>query len=155
MHRSTTAAALLVTVAVSALTGCVTVSRAPAPGPPPAPPRPSAPHPDGAAGPRIVQAPAREALEMVGPSRSAAPTAPERREPPRATAPARRPAAPRPSRQPSRPRAARPTAGSRRPPHVELPDLGGGTDVCALGRQYGSWREDSPEAVICEQTYGS
>ncbi|MEU6251978.1 hypothetical protein [Streptomyces sp. NPDC047043] len=27
-------------------------------------------------------------------------------------------------------------------------------DVCALGRQYGGWRADSPEAVICEQTYG-
>ncbi|MFE7173341.1 hypothetical protein [Streptomyces sp. NPDC057616] len=158
MHRSTTTATLLVTVAVSALTGCVTVPRAPAPGPTPGPPRPSAPHPDGAAGPRVVQAPAREALEMVGPTRSAAPaapTAPERHEPPRATAPAQPPAVPRPHRQPSSPRAAHPTAGSGRQPHVDLPDLRGGTDVCALGRQYGGWREDSPESVICEQTYGS
>jgi len=155
VHRSTTTATLLVTVAVSALTGCVTVPRAPAPGPPPAPPRPSAPHPDGAAGPRIVQAPAREALEMIGPSRSAAPTAPARHEEPPATASAQRPPTPHPPRQPSRPRAAHPPSEGRRQPHVELPDLRGGTDVCALGRQYGGWQEGSPEAVICEQTYGS
>ncbi|MFI6659840.1 hypothetical protein ACIBL8_30400 [Streptomyces sp. NPDC050523] len=158
MHRSTTTATLLVTVAVSALTGCVTVPRAPAPGPPPAPPRPSAPHPDGAAGPRIVQAPAREALEMIGPSRSAAPTAPTaraRHEEPPATASAQRPPTPHPPRQPSRPRAAHPPAEGRRQPHVELPDLRGNTDVCALGRQYGGWQEGSPEAVICEQAYGS
>ncbi|WP_354670153.1 hypothetical protein [Streptomyces sp. S.PNR 29] len=28
------------------------------------------------------------------------------------------------------------------------------TDVCALGRKYGGWRADSPEATICRQTYG-
>jgi hypothetical protein len=26
--------------------------------------------------------------------------------------------------------------------------------VCALGKQYGGWRKDSPEAVICERAYG-
>ncbi|MFG2790313.1 hypothetical protein [Streptomyces sp. NPDC048419] len=155
MHRSTTTATLLVTVAVSALTGCVTVPRAPAPGPPPAPPRPSAPHPDGAAGPRAVQAPAREALEMIGPSRSAVPTAPKRPQQPQATASARRPPTPHPPRQPSRPPSAHPATGEHRQPEVELPDLPSSTDVCALGRQYGGWREGSPEAVICEQTYGS
>ncbi|MFF0200106.1 hypothetical protein [Streptomyces sp. NPDC005017] len=28
------------------------------------------------------------------------------------------------------------------------------TDVCALGRKYGGWRADSPEARVCEQAYG-
>lgn len=28
-------------------------------------------------------------------------------------------------------------------------------DMCALGRTYGGWRADSPEAVICKQAYGS
>ncbi|MFI2426576.1 hypothetical protein ACH5A7_21185 [Streptomyces sp. NPDC018955] len=30
----------------------------------------------------------------------------------------------------------------------------GAPDVCALGRQYGGWRPDSPEATICEEAYG-
>ncbi|WP_261398573.1 hypothetical protein, partial [Streptomyces misionensis] len=70
MHRTTTTAALLVTVAVSALSGCVTVRHTAAPGPPPGavPSRQTAPRTDGSASPREVQAPAREALEMVGPS---------------------------------------------------------------------------------------
>ncbi|MGW4735428.1 hypothetical protein ACWEQC_40860, partial [Streptomyces shenzhenensis] len=60
MHRTTTAAALLVTVAVSALSGCVTVQHPPTAGPPSAASaRPSAPRPDGSAEPRVVQAPAR------------------------------------------------------------------------------------------------
>ncbi|MFR0354022.1 hypothetical protein [Streptomyces sediminimaris] len=154
MHRPTTTAALLVTVAASALTGCVTVTRPPTPGPPPAPPRPSAAHPDGGTGPRIVQAPAREALEMSGPSRSAPPTAPPRREQPHPAAPAEPPPAPRPPRRSSRPRPAHPAPGGHRQPPVEIPDLPGATDVCALGRQYGGWQEGSAEAVICEQTYG-
>ncbi|MEU0457308.1 hypothetical protein ABZ322_30855, partial [Streptomyces sp. NPDC006129] len=33
-------------------------------------------------------------------------------------------------------------------------DGAGGTDVCALGRRYGGWRADSPEATICQDTYG-
>ncbi|MFD5163912.1 hypothetical protein ACFWMJ_38690, partial [Streptomyces hawaiiensis] len=28
------------------------------------------------------------------------------------------------------------------------------SDVCALGRRYGGWRADSPEATICRDTYG-
>ncbi|MCX5055180.1 MULTISPECIES: hypothetical protein [unclassified Streptomyces] len=157
MHRTTTTATLLVTVAVSALTGCVTVQRPPAPGPPTTPSLPSAPHPADAAEPQIVQAPAREALEMIGPSRRAEPKAPERHVP-SATAPAQRPPAPHPPRH-SRPRTAHPESGHQRQPRVEIPDASGsvtkGADVCALGRQYGGWRAGSPEAVICEQTYGS
>ncbi|MER6633057.1 hypothetical protein ABT301_33370, partial [Streptomyces sp. NPDC000987] len=69
VHRTTTTATLLLTVAVSALAGCVTVQRPPASGPPVAP-RPE---------PRTVQAPAREALTTTSPSRPA--RAPERTRP--------------------------------------------------------------------------
>jgi hypothetical protein len=156
VHRTTTTATLLVTVAVSALTGCVTVQRPPVSGPSPATPsRPSAPRPDGEPEGRIVQAPAREALEMIGPSRRAEPETPKRHGP-SATASAEQPALRSPQR--SRPRAANPESGHHGRPRVDIPDVTrsvtDSADVCALGRQYGGWREDSPEAVICEQTYG-
>ncbi|GGQ70911.1 lipoprotein [Streptomyces flaveolus] len=162
VHRTTTTATLLVTVAVSALSGCTTVQ--PASGPADGA-RPSAGRPDGPADPRVVQAPAREALEMIGPTpspgdaseeprRTARPTAPARSEPPAAR--------PEPRSRPARPEAPRRPGGTSQKPRVEAPDVpsltGGGTgtqsDVCSLGRQYGGWRPGSPEAAICEQTYG-
>jgi hypothetical protein len=161
VHRTTTTTAtLLATVAFSALSGCVTVQRPPAPGPVTAvPSRPSVPRPEGRAETQVVQAPAREALEMVEPSRSAEATTPaQRRLTGREAAAAEEPPPAR-SRQrhphqrpvPERPR--RPAA-----PRVEIPDLREevrrNTDVCGLGRKYGGWRSGSPEAVICEQTYG-
>ncbi|MFE4669237.1 hypothetical protein ACFRI7_29060 [Streptomyces sp. NPDC056716] len=162
MHRTTTTATLLVTVAVSALTGCTTVQRPPAPGPSATPVQPPVPRPDGSSGPQIVQAPAREALEMIGPTRPPAapqPTSTGRpAAPPATTPPAPKSRAPR-SDPP--PRADRPAP---RPPRRSTTandladsigkDVRGRTDVCALGKQYGGWREDSPEARICEQTYG-
>ncbi|MER6955948.1 hypothetical protein [Streptomyces sp. NPDC000618] len=156
MHRTTTTATLLVTVAFSALSGCMSVQRPPAPGPALAPSRPSVPRPDGQAETQIVQAPAREALEMIAPSRKPEPTAPatpDRRRP--AAAAAEQPPAPR-----SRPHARPPHPEPRRQalPRVEIPDVEAevrrNTDVCALGRKYGAWQRDSPEAVICEQAYG-
>ncbi|MER5515476.1 hypothetical protein [Streptomyces sp. NPDC002763] len=156
MHRTTTTAALLVTVTVSALSGCVTVQRPAAPGPPPgtAPSQPSVPRPDGTAEPRVVQAPVKEALEMVGPSRPAhraTPTAAHAPAPPPPAhhrTPAPRVAAPHPHPHPQRTRGA----------GTDVPGLSGSVpkapDVCALGRQYGGWHTDSPEARICEQTYG-
>ncbi|WP_435796922.1 hypothetical protein [Streptomyces flaveolus] len=162
VHRTTTTATLLVTVAVSALSGCTTVQPASVPA---GGAHPSAPRPDGPADPRAVQAPAREALEMIGPSpspgrasdeprRTARPTAPARSEPPAAR--------PEPRSRPARPEAPRRPGGTSREPRVDAPDVprltGGGTgtesDVCSLGRQYGGWRPGSPEAAICEQTYG-
>jgi hypothetical protein len=164
VQRTTTTAALLVTVAVSALSGCMTVQSPPASGPP-APPGASArsgARPDGSAAPQIVQAPAREALELVGPSRRADPT----------PGAARRPAAPRPPaadkprapRAPARAREGRGAGQGRvhQPPRVDLPrvtesmrgTVPGNTDVCALGRQLGGWRPDSPEARTCTQVYG-
>ncbi|MEU9589113.1 hypothetical protein ACGF7W_14325 [Streptomyces sp. NPDC048219] len=162
MHRTTTTATLLVTVALAALSGCTTVQ--PASGPA-AGARSSAPRPDGPAGPRVVQAPAREALERTGPSPSPARASEEPRRADRPTAPASRkpPAArPEPRPRPARPEASRRPGGTAREPRAGVPDLprpaGGGTgteaDVCSLGKQYGGWRPGSPEAVICERTYG-
>lgn len=148
MYRTTTTAALLVTVAVSALAGCVTVQHPPASRPPTAPVAPpptSVPRPDGEADPQVVQAPAREALELVGPSPRAEPRPPARQAP-----------AP---RTPAHDRSQPPHPEPRRhqQPRVETPDVSEpvrkNTDVCALGKQYGGWPADSPEAVICEQTY--
>ncbi|MFF9204995.1 hypothetical protein ACF1AE_24870 [Streptomyces sp. NPDC014986] len=147
------------TVAVSALSGCVTVQRPLAPGPATAPSQ-REPRPAGKDGTQVVQAPAREALEMVGPSRPARPpasppggAAPTARPPERSTPPDGRNGRSRPEpggrATPRRPPAALPgVAGPVRP------DASGSPDLCALGRQYGGWRADSPEAAICRETYG-
>lgn len=154
VQRTTTTATLLVTVAVSALSGCVTVQRPLAPGPATAPSQRTGPGPDGT---QIVQAPAREALEMVGPSRPPKKTAP----PSHSAVPTAGPERSRPAGQPTRP--ARPEPERRVPtqrPSMNVPGIGGsgqtsgGADLCALGRQYGGWRADSPEAAICQETYG-
>jgi hypothetical protein len=119
-----------------------------------------------------VQAPAREALEMIGPSHrpepapppshSAAPSVPAQaqQQPPR-THPAH-PAHPAHRAHPVHPAHPEPghaDAGHPRHPHVEIPDTAKSIprkqqDVCALGRKYGGWREGSPETTICDQTYG-
>ncbi|MDG9707242.1 hypothetical protein [Streptomyces sp. DH10] len=170
MHRTTTTATLLVTVAVSALTGCTTVRHAPVPGPPAAPSRPSAPQPEGRTQTQIVQAPAREALQLIEESRRPEPTAPATRP---ATPPAASPERMRPPPgirevrpRPARPERPEPAPRSPRRPPTDLPDVSdsvrqdvhenipNSTDVCALGRRYGGWRADSPEATICRDTYG-
>ncbi|MFJ4328925.1 hypothetical protein ACIP3A_38260 [Streptomyces tricolor] len=150
MHRTTTTAALLVTVAVSALSGCVTVRQPAAPGPPPgsAASQQTAPRPEGSAEPRVVQAPVREALEMARPSRHPEPSGP----PARHRAPATPETAPRPraSSEPPPPD----HFGRRQRPSPARPLLPGAPDVCTLGRTYGGWHKDSPEARICDQAYG-
>ncbi|CAM5332920.1 Lipoprotein OS=Streptomyces griseorubiginosus OX=67304 GN=DWG14_07161 PE=4 SV=1 [Streptomyces griseorubiginosus] len=174
VHRTTTTATLLVTVAVSALTGCVTIQRPPVTGPPPttAPsqaPGPEGARPDGQAEPQIVQAPAQEALSMIDPSRSAKPGGDAPR-----TAPGTAAAPARPEhRHPEHPRPEHPVHAAPperrhsdvrrpRPPRVEIPDVATSIpksvprsqkDVCALGRKYGRWQEGSAESVICDQTY--
>ncbi|MEU6551831.1 hypothetical protein ABZ915_16335 [Streptomyces sp. NPDC046915] len=160
MHRTTTTAALLATVAVSALSGCVTVQRPPTSGPPPgtAPSQTSASRPDGSTRPRIVQAPAREALEMVGPSRRPGrPAAPTPHRPPAPPVPRQQPprvTRPQPPRKPpEQPRGKIPGA-SKSVPDSAPRSLPKNPDVCALGKQYGGWRPGSPEAVICDQAYG-
>ncbi|MEW2392657.1 hypothetical protein AB0933_30270 [Streptomyces venezuelae] len=166
MHRSTTTAALLVSVAVSAVasaavTGCTSVERPSGPGPAVATAPQPAPRTDGEQRPKVVQAPAREALQRMDPPRVPAPrrtdtavgTGPEptpsapslprtdRRNPAPAAAPARRPSP------------ARPDAGATRPAPAGVP-AAPVTDVCALGEAYGKWRPNSPEAVICRDAYG-
>ncbi|WP_399882553.1 hypothetical protein ACGH7X_06625 [Streptomyces sp. BBFR51] len=155
-------------MAVSALTGCTTVRGPAAADPPAAGARSSAPRPDGPAEPRVVQAPAREALEMIGPSPDRATGTPRGTHPP-STAPAPHdpPAArARPDQRTARPAAPEHTRGPE-PSRPEVPDLprssgkngkNGKTsknaDVCSLGKQYGGWRPGSTEARICEQAYG-
>lgn len=154
VQRTTTTATLLVTVAVTALAGCVTVRY-----PPAGPAQPSVPRPEGRAGTQEVQAPAREALEMVGTKPGREPSTPAS---PRRTAPAA-PAAQPPSARhrppaPARPGPARPERRRPAQPRVEVPDgkegARGNADVCDLGRKYGGWRPGSPESVICEGAYG-
>ncbi|WP_308114650.1 hypothetical protein [Streptomyces sp. ISL-12] len=172
-----------ITAAVTAVTGCVTVQRPPAPGTAAGEARPSAPRPDGSRRPPPVEAPARESLESTGPSsqpdepdradetgaaegreetngqrepdgprsrksdaaRGPAPSAAPPRRPPPATPPKARPRPARPPRSaPALPEVPPAAPGQR----------GEGADVCALGRTYGRWQPDSPEASICRQTYG-
>jgi hypothetical protein len=153
VHRTTTTATLLASVAVSALAGCVTVQPPSAPGPPAAPSSPSAPRPDGSVQIRVVQAPAREALEMVGPSPSRSPSrgAPYRTPGPAPTV--TRPSAPDRGHMAPQPKQSRRGSRDEVPPAVSdaFPKDG---SVCALGRRYGGWQPDSPEATICQNTYG-
>ncbi|MFD9790154.1 hypothetical protein ACFWXK_04300 [Streptomyces sp. NPDC059070] len=144
MQRTRTAVGLLAGVAVLAASGCVTVERGPAHGPPPPPPERAGERPALDVRPQIVQAPVREALDAVLPPDPApraaapAPVAPPRPRP-RAAAPRPRPA----------PRPARPA-----PVPVPVPSPLIGDDVCDLGRSLGGWRPGSPEARICEESYG-
>ncbi|MFK4101638.1 hypothetical protein ACI2L1_16460 [Streptomyces sp. NPDC019531] len=166
-------------MAVSALSGCVTIQRPPLSGPPPstAPsqlPGPRDARPDGQAEPEIVQAPAQEALSMIDPSRSSKPsgTAPRGTGSGASAAPGQqqngqpahtRPAHPEHPAHPAPPEQRHPDVRHPRQPRVEIPDVAKSVpksvpkdarDVCALGKKYGRWRADSPEAVICDQAYG-
>nr|WP_223190620.1 hypothetical protein [Streptomyces sp. TRM68416] len=163
VHRTTTTAALLVTVAVSALSGCVTVQRPPVTAPTAPPSRPPAPETNGRAEPRIVQAPAQEALELIGPPRRPDDKKPVPEQPPApqadTPAPANRPSVSHPQPRRPHPHPKRQLPDVRPPqPHVEVPDIEESVrknaDVCGLGRKYGGWHKDSPEAAICERAYG-
>ncbi|MFI1226369.1 MULTISPECIES: hypothetical protein [unclassified Streptomyces] len=156
MQRTRIAAKLLVGVAVTAVSGCVSVE----PGAPPSP-RPGVAGPVQDVAPQIVQPPAREALEVVPePSPSAArPSSPA---PPAAGSPAdgRRtgPGGAARPREPVDPRQRRTPHRVPDVPSVTVPAVprspGGGADVCALGRGYGGWPAGSPQARICSETYG-
>ncbi|AZQ33285.1 hypothetical protein EJ357_07335 [Streptomyces cyaneochromogenes] len=167
MHRTTTTATLLVTVAVTALSGCTTVQGPKPPGPRvPTPSQPPAPRPGVPTERPVVQSPAREALTLIDPSgrpdptpstaHSASPAAelPAKGHP----APRSHPHRPRPERhEPHRPAAdppKRPPAKIPDVPEPIHPEAPKNADVCALGRKYGKWRADSPESRICDQTYG-
>jgi hypothetical protein len=153
VYRTTTTATLLVAVAVTALSGCVTVQRPPASGSPSAPSGRAAPHQDSKGGSQIVQAPAREALERVGASHQPSPDTANRHRsapPPQAVAPPAPPRHYRPAPHPE-PRHAKPRVAG--PPGA--PAMPKRSDLCALGRQYGGWNVGSPESVICGKAYGN
>lgn len=156
VQRTRITAGLLVGLAVTAVSGCVSVEPRALPSP-----RPGTTGPVQDVAPQVVQPPAREALEAVpDPSPSAAlPPSPA---PPAAGSPpqARRTAAAGASRPRERPDQPRSRTPRRAPgiPSVPVPAppraAGGGPDVCALGRGYGGWPAGSPESRICSQTYG-
>ncbi|MGW4974529.1 hypothetical protein ACWEP3_32615, partial [Streptomyces albidoflavus] len=79
MHRTRTAAALLATVAVTALSGCVTVDRPPGTGSPTGRSPATAPTSAGEhAEPQIERSPARESLRRVGEEPTGTATRPPR-----------------------------------------------------------------------------
>ncbi|WP_433395798.1 hypothetical protein [Streptomyces sp. CA-146814] len=159
MQRTRFTTKLLVGVAVTAVSGCVTVA------PQADPHRPVKAERGGPAQdvfPQVVQPPGREALEAVvepspSPGRPASPA------PPSTAPPQVRRAEPVPEPRPPE----RTTPPPRRTPPQRLPGVprgvlpplpqargGGPHDVCALGRGYGGWPAGSAEARICEDTYG-
>ncbi|MFY1675972.1 hypothetical protein [Streptomyces sp. WMMC905] len=171
MHRTWTTTPLVIT-ALATLASCVTVQAPTAtPSTPGTHPAASPPHRQDAADPRLVRAPAHEALELIAPSPgtrvpgTASPSASapvgQGRTPPEAT-----PTAP-PTGIPTDPAGAR-SSPPRVPGHGQVPlpllappedrdwgALGAGeADLCALGGRYGRWPADSAQARVCERAYG-
>ncbi|MFE7330658.1 hypothetical protein ACFU8W_38115 [Streptomyces sp. NPDC057565] len=147
MQRTSITVKLLVGVAVTAVTGCVSVE--PRSG---IAPRPETSRPVQDLAPQIVGPPVRDSLEAV-PDPKPSPRASGR--PAKAPSDTRR-TSPRAPQQREhvgvpRPRHAPPAAARvLNPPTVPVT----GTNVCALGRGYGGWSAGSPAARICEDTYG-
>ncbi|GGT42126.1 hypothetical protein [Streptomyces purpureus] len=160
MHRTRTTARVLVGVAVAAVSGCVSVAP-PTGGPAPlSQARPAAQD----VAPQIVEGPAKEALEAALPDRDS-PRAADG--PPGGEATPSR-AAPEPEPAPATPSVRTPRDEQRRPHLPEMPDLppdvrlpdaarlpAGGAGLCPLGKKYGGWQPHSPQARICEDTYGT
>lgn len=140
---------LLVGVAVTALSGCVSVQpRADVP------PRPGTSGPAQDLSPQAVLPPVHDSL---GAAPAPEPSAPEPRPVNAAPPPDTRRAAPRAPQQ-RRPGGTRPRP-HRAPPAVTAPAPAppapaAGTGVCALGRGYGHWPAGSPQSRICDDTYG-
>ncbi|WP_189547348.1 hypothetical protein [Streptomyces gelaticus] len=150
MQRTRITVSLLVGMAVTTLSGCVSVEpRADVPS------RPRASGPVQDLTPQVVLPPVHDSLDAVpDPEPSASASRPAHGAPP----PDTRRAAPRAPRQQWRPGVARPRP-HRAPPAVTAPAPGppapvAGTDVCALGRGYGHWPAGSPQSRICDDTYG-
>ncbi|MFJ3578982.1 hypothetical protein [Streptomyces rubiginosohelvolus] len=156
MQRTRITAKLLVGLAFTAVSGCVSVAPGTVSSPPPGP---GATGPAQDVAPQIVQPPAREGLEVV-PDPSGPPARPSSPAPPAAGSPteARRAGPAGAARPPER--ADPPRRAPDRAPRVPsvtvpaLPHVPGGADVCALGRGYGGWPAGSPQARICSEAYG-
>lgn len=139
---------LLAAVAVTALSGCVSVH--PQPG---APPRPETSRPAHDLTPQSVGPPVHDTLEAEAkPSSPPSPAASRRAAPP----PAARPGEPSVPRQRERqgPAHPRPRRVVPAAPAPTLPKPVTGADVCALGRGYGHWPAGSPQSRICDRAYG-
>ncbi|MEU9091705.1 hypothetical protein [Streptomyces sp. NPDC048428] len=137
---------LLVGVAVTALSGCVSVQPQPS-----APTRPESSRPAQDLAPQIAQPPARDTLEAL-PDPKLSPSASRRAAP--APSPPARLVGPRLPQQHRPGPAARPEPRRAAPPAPALPAPVTGADVCALGRGYGHWPAGSPQSRICDSTYG-
>ncbi|MEV0919516.1 hypothetical protein AB0I93_35390 [Streptomyces sp. NPDC049967] len=154
MHRTSTTVKLLVAVAVTALSGCVSVQ--PRPSAPPIPsPRPAAQD----LAPQIGRPPVRDVLEALPDPKPPTATATAGRAsaaPPAArhTGPRAAPRAPQPRHVPGPAHPRPPRRAVPAPPAPALPAPVTGTDVCALGRGYGHWPAGSPQSRICDRTYG-
>ncbi|MFI5663873.1 hypothetical protein [Streptomyces sp. NPDC051684] len=155
---SSTTILLLAAAAATAATasGCVSVRppatpKAPSPTASAAASRPDPEgHPDGP----VVQAPAREALERMKPT--APHRTPERPagQPQRTDAPTPPPPAPKVVPAPRRTTVPEPRSAPEHHKAGKPPKAPARTDVCALGRRYGGWDRDSPQAAACRDTYG-
>ncbi|SFY44953.1 hypothetical protein OH786_04565 [Streptomyces atratus] len=151
MQRTRITVSLLVGVAVTTLSGCVSVEpRADVP------PRPRASGPAQDLTPQVVLPPVHDSLGAVpAPEPSGSASRPANAAPP----PDTRRAVPRtPRQQQRRPSVTRPRP-HHAPPAVTAPAPAppapvSGTDVCALGRGYGHWPAGSPQSRICDDTYG-
>lgn len=150
MQRTRIAVKLLVGVAVTAVSGCVSVE--PQPG---LAPRPGTSRPARDLAPQIARPPVRDTLEALpDPKPSAQASEPgsgahsdTRRSGQRAPRQGEHPGGvlPRPRQAP----------GAVLVPVPVLPASPvTGTDVCALGRGYGGWPTGSTPSRICEDAYG-
>ncbi|MFM9371138.1 hypothetical protein [Streptomyces sp. Da 82-17] len=168
MHRTRAVAGLLIVMTASAVSGCVSVGGAAVPharsdaghgedgGPLPAPQNGRADRP------KIVTAPADEALRLMRP---VAPKSTDSLRVPEQAKHRRSPAGPRPddARRPEgtadRGQGEESADGPRIPSLSDSPvrpkHLLPGEGVCGLGERYGQWGPDSPQARICRGAYGS
>ncbi|WP_235023682.1 hypothetical protein [Streptomyces sp. WAC05374] len=163
MQRTRITAKVLATVAVAAVSGCVSVD----PGPASVPAAPDAIHPAGQdVAPQILEGPAREALEAaLPPTRPPAPRAPSPAPPaPPADDTRHAPEAAPPAPPRAEPRAERPVRlpsaqdVRERLPRIERPDVPAVRDtvpdVCEVGRTHGGWAPGSRQAAVCREAYG-
>ncbi|MFI5757650.1 hypothetical protein [Streptomyces sp. NPDC051569] len=148
MQRTRSAAMLLMGMAVTAVSGCVAVGPATPPGPVPGRTAGGGAPDRGVMEPQVVQSPAKEALEAVGPPPGPAATA--------RSSPGGHRAAPAPEAQAPAPRPERRRHRGPAEQRIPVPSVAPVplTDVCALGEMYGRWPADSPQARICRGTYG-
>ncbi|WP_406458852.1 hypothetical protein OG782_04800 [Streptomyces sp. NBC_00876] len=137
---------LLAGVAVTALSGCVSVQPQPS-----APAHPGSSRPAQDLAPQIGRPPVRDTLEAL-PDPKPSPSAARRAA---AAPPAAGRAAPQAPQQ-HRPGPAHPQPRRAAPPAPVpvLPKPVTGADVCALGRGYGHWPAGSPQSRICDDAYG-